>query len=78
MSEEERATRLEMKDKELEDYKAGHEVVKEKRGNHSNDWRSNTEKGTAKLEADKEANAAFWTDQEARLEKFKETLVPEE
>jgi len=76
MPAEDRATRIETCEKQLEDYNANHGTVKEARTKESDAWRANTEERTAGFEGTVEQRAEFWTGQEARVAQFKETLVP--
>ena len=78
MAGDERQTRVETCEKELEDYNTNHETVKEARTKESDAWRTNTEERTAGLEAGVAERAEFWAGQEARVAQFKETLVPAE
>ena len=67
--------RLEACDKELEDYKMGHDAKVESRGGNSNAWRASTQARAAALEKAKADRAEFWTGQTGRMDTYKAALA---
>jgi len=75
---EERAERLEKNEKALEDYKAAHEAHTEAQAEQANVWRTETQSRTQASEARTSDTNEFWTQQNARLDAYRISLLSEE